>query len=381
MDNVIKTLDHLAFLPPRSLVLFDSVTLNISGDKAYNQGDLVEAIREYERAVLLDPTNTNALNSLGVAYAHQGRLEDAVVAFERVRGQAPEDFMASFNLGFALARLGRCEEAVREWEGLAERSTPDFDLYFHLASLYRDQKAYHKAYEWFRRAEGAPNKKGFIYRHLGETEELLGKGKEAMSWYKKALKHQPQNAFCLNRLGALYLDQGESIRVALSLCQQAVRIEPSKGAYWLTLGQALLANRQPKKALEAFQKAMDLGAPLKEVYRLSGLTCRTLGRHQEARDFFYPCFKTGSAGPGFAKNSWRLTGKVESVGYSPAQSRRDVRDSPGNTKEGINPFSFWLLLPAARSFLRPYRRPIWVGLLGTQPPSALYKPPASLDKR
>jgi len=297
MENVIKTLDHLAFLPPRSLVLFDSVTLNISGDKAYDLGELEEAIREYERAVILDPGNLNALNSLGVAYAHQGRMEEAVGAFRQVLGQAPEDFMASFNLGFALVRLGRSEEAARLWEDLAEKSDPDFDLYYHLGCLYRDGRDYPRAYAWFRRAEEAPNRKGMIYRHLGETLEHLGKGKEAMVWYKKALKHQPQNAFCLSRLGTLYLDQQESIRVALSLCRQAVRIEPARGTYWLALGRALLANDRPQEALEVFHKAADRGAPLKETYRLLGQTCRVLGRQKEAREFFVLALKQDPEDP------------------------------------------------------------------------------------
>jgi tetratricopeptide (TPR) repeat protein len=291
LDNAVKALDHLAFLGPGSLVVFDSVTLNISGDKYYGRGELEEAVRDYERALILDPENSNALNSLGVTYANQGRLQPAVEAFQRVLQLSGDDFMASFNLGFALAGLGRAQEAIQVWEELARRSETDFDLAYHLGRLYREAKAYDRAYEWFRKAEEAPNKKGAIYRALGEIEELREKYKEAMIWYKKALKNNPQNAFCLSRLGSLYLQQGESIRVALSLCQQATRIEPDMGIYWMNLGKALFRNGSPQKATEAFQKALDKGGPMKELYRLLGLSFRTLGRHQTAQEFFIKALK------------------------------------------------------------------------------------------
>ncbi len=256
LDNTIKALDHLAFLGPGSFVAFDSVSLNISGDKLYNHGDIHGAVREYERALFLDPNNINALNSLGVCYANQDHLEKAIESFRRILALSPDDFMASFNLGFSLARMGNKEKAIQIWEALSEKNSSNFDLAFNLGRLHREQGDLTKANYWFKRAEETPDKKGFIYRTLGESEESLGKGREAMSCFRKALKYNPQDAFCLSRLGALYLQQGESIKVALSLCQQATRIEPTKGIYWMNLGKALLMNDFPQKAVDALHQAL-----------------------------------------------------------------------------------------------------------------------------
>jgi len=291
LDNTIKALDHLAFLGPGSFVAFDSVSLNISGDKLYNHGDIHGAVREYEKALFLDPNNTNALNSLGVCYANQGQLEQAIESFQRVLTISPDDFMASFNLGFSWARLGRNKEAILIWEDLAKKKDANFDLAYHLGRLYWEQGSFTQAYHWFKRAEETPDNKVFIYRVLGESEEALGKGIEAMMWYKKALKNNPQNAFSLSRLGTLYLQQGESIKVALSLCQQATRIEPTKGSYWMNLGKALLMNDFPKRAVNALHQALARGEQSREVYRLLGLSFRTLGKHKEAQDCFIEALK------------------------------------------------------------------------------------------
>ncbi len=291
LDNAIKTMGHLAFLGPGSIVVFDSVTLNISGDKMYNHGDIKGAVREYEKALLLDPANLNALNSLGVCHANLGQLGQAVETFQRIQTLSPEDFMASFNLGFSYARLGEVEKALLTWEALAEKDGANFDLAYHLGRLYREQKDLPRALSWFKKAEDAADKKGFIYRVLGECEESLGKPKEATAHFKKALKIHPQDAFSLSHLGALYLSQGESIKVALSLCQQATRIDPEKGPYWLNLGKALLANGFPKRAVNALNQALSCGDELEEVYRLLGLAFHTLGKERESQDCFLEALK------------------------------------------------------------------------------------------
>lgn len=291
LDNALKALDHLAFLGPGSIVLFDSLSLNISGDTLFNHGDIQGAIREYERALILDGNNVNVLNSLGVCYANLGQLEQAVDSFQRVLDLSPNDFMAAFNLGFAFVRRGMVEKALSIWEDLAQNNPVTFDLAYHLGRLYREQGKLPEALSWYKTAEGAPDKKGFIYRVLGEQEEMLGKRKEAISNFKKALKINPQDAFSLNGLGSLYLQQGESIKVALSLCQQATRIEPSKGQFWLTLGKAFLMNDFPKRSVNALQKALALGEGSKETYRLLGLSFRVLNKHKESQECFIEALK------------------------------------------------------------------------------------------
>ncbi|MEW6184424.1 MAG: tetratricopeptide repeat protein, partial [Thermodesulfobacteriota bacterium] len=66
---------------------------------------------------------------------------------------------------------------------------------------------------------------------------------------------------------------------------------PDIGVYWMNMGKALLMNQLPQKAAEAFQKALDRGGPPKDLYRLLGLSFRTLGRHQTAQEYFIKALK------------------------------------------------------------------------------------------
>ena len=81
LDNAIKALYHAGFCGHRAIVVFDAVSLNISGDRLYNQGDIAGAISEFSIAARLDPANANVFNSLGVAYGVMGNYPKALEAF------------------------------------------------------------------------------------------------------------------------------------------------------------------------------------------------------------------------------------------------------------------------------------------------------------
>ena len=79
-NNACKALDHGTFLGPGSIVPLDAVSLNISGDRHYQLGEMDMAITEYSAAIELDHSNTNVRNSLGVCFAE---LDDRSAARAR----------------------------------------------------------------------------------------------------------------------------------------------------------------------------------------------------------------------------------------------------------------------------------------------------------
>ena len=119
----------------------------------------------------------------------------------------------------------------------------------------------------------------------------LGQGKEAMAYYKKALKVQPQDALALSQLGSLYLERGESLGVALSLCLQATRIDPQKSSYWFNLGKAYFQNQSPKEAIHSFNQALTGGENSQEIYKLLGLSYSQIGKRKEAKSSFREALK------------------------------------------------------------------------------------------
>ncbi|MFW6005424.1 MAG: tetratricopeptide repeat protein, partial [Desulfonatronovibrionaceae bacterium] len=52
---------------------FDSLTLTVSADRLFTQGDLFRAMEEYELALADDDSNILARNSLAICYGRLGR--------------------------------------------------------------------------------------------------------------------------------------------------------------------------------------------------------------------------------------------------------------------------------------------------------------------
>ena len=72
VENARKALVHASFFGPGSVVAFDAVSLNISGDAMYQAGDVTGAAKEFERGLEIDPREENLHNSLGVCFGVQG---------------------------------------------------------------------------------------------------------------------------------------------------------------------------------------------------------------------------------------------------------------------------------------------------------------------
>ncbi len=89
------------------------------GNEYLASGHLVEAAREFEKAVKVEPGNYEALNSLGAVLSSIGQYERAVEYFERAVAVNDTLIEAHYNLGKALALSKRYREALDQFRKAA----------------------------------------------------------------------------------------------------------------------------------------------------------------------------------------------------------------------------------------------------------------------
>ncbi|CAO0822765.1 Tetratricopeptide repeat protein [Desulfarculales bacterium] len=241
LDNAAKALVHAGFLEPGAVVVFDAVSLNISGDELFGQGRLREAIREYEKALLLSPQEPNVLNSLGVCYGHLGQADKALEFFQRVLTVAPQDFMAHYNLGYALMSQGRLAEARHNLEQSLRLSPDHADTLFQLGRLAQGEGQLETALDLLGRVSRQPDCRRAVHRHLGEALITAGRFSEAEESFNQAVKANPNDADALASLAGLYLDRGANREIALSLARRARKLDPQASRHLRVLAQALAA--------------------------------------------------------------------------------------------------------------------------------------------
>lgn len=295
--NARKALLHTAFYGRDTATVFDALSLNVSGDIYYNDGDLVRAVKEYLKGLRLDPVNINLLNSLGEAYARLNRHRQALQIFARILAIEPNHYMALFNQGAVLAAIGDDRSAlavfekamqVRDGQPDLPVPAPHFDLLFQLGRLYCRNGRYNEAIALLGQATGADKEtvpgsgQGLLLRYLGEAHLMLGNNRQAISVLQRALRLNARDAVSLGMLGVLYGLENQGDDIALSLCRQAVDIDEGWATGWLFLAWIEDRLNQWPDALKSLQFCLKCNRKNRTALLLKGRILSRTGQQKKA---------------------------------------------------------------------------------------------------
>lgn len=299
LKNTLKALLHASFLEPNSVVVFAALSLNISGDAYFAEGDWFAAVKEYRRGLRWAEHDTNLLNSLGVTYAMLNRTTAAIESFRRVLAVDPDNFVACYNCGLGMQATGQFGEAVdlfsRALEAYDGNDADEKSVYGDLCyqygvSLFKTGD-YRCCVEvltrWYE--EQKPNHgAGGCCRFIGSSHYHLHHLAEAGHWLQRALAYDETDAESLSLLGAVYLKQGEGDEIALRLLEKAVEMTENKEVgLVLRWAQGLQACGHLEQALLQFRRCgaqkqtrREAWQGLRDIYRQQGKD-RLADRYQE----------------------------------------------------------------------------------------------------
>lgn len=259
LDNAQKALDHADFFGADSCVAFDSVSLNISGDKFYQAGNLEDAMNEYYLALKLDENNANVHNSLGVCYGIKEDLENALSEFKTAIRLAPGENMAVYNAGYVHFLKKEYTTALEYFQKAEQIDNMVFELAFQTGRIYLELNQSEPAKKYLEKATALNPKSAAAFRLLGDTYTNLDRISDAITAYKTALKLNPEDAEALSALGFSYEIQEKNADIALMFCRQGIEIDPENGLFRHRLGRLYLNRNRVEEALDQFQKARELG--------------------------------------------------------------------------------------------------------------------------
>jgi tetratricopeptide (TPR) repeat protein len=295
LANCRKALLHAAFFGAGAVVAFDAISLNISGDIYYGDGDLPSAVREYRRGLVCEAGNVNLLNSLGVAYAMLDRHALARESFKKALAVEPNNFMSLYNLGLGEALRGNMQRGVQCFEQAilvhCEEDGPEVkkDLQFQLAKLYCRLGLFSKAYALLMEGHAACNDQhsaGPALRYLGESCFGLGQNSEAKIWLQMALRFNEFDPDALGLLGQVYLEEGEGNEIALTLCEKSVELNPSDTGLRLRLAKVQISCGLLTQARLNLTKCLGDRRIQAEAQFCIGRIYQNLGRKKQAKRWF-----------------------------------------------------------------------------------------------
>ncbi len=293
VGNAQKALAHATLLGPASIVVFDNISLNVSGDVYFAEGDWAAAAREYRRGLLLAPTDVNLLNSLGVTYGMMNRTVEALKQFDQVLQVEPDNFMALYNRGLGSQSVGRHQEAVASFSSaraVFDAADDDaanviddllFQLGFSQFCLGLYQSCIETFQSWHQRRPDSRSVDGCC-RYIGIAYYRLEQLDQAVPWLQRALVYDEFDAESLSLLGELYLLQGEGDEIALRFCEKAVEIDERNTELVLRWGKVLAATGRYDEALKQVRHCTKARKTRVEAGHVLGTIYHRLGRRQQA---------------------------------------------------------------------------------------------------
>jgi tetratricopeptide (TPR) repeat protein len=176
-----------------------------------NNNNLDEAIKQFNKALALDPKHFQSLNALGLAYSMKGNLQQAEKSFLKCLEISPSFMEARNNLGMIYQETGFLDKAEEEFKKvLTDPNYSSKELpYYNLARLYSQRQNWETALFYADKAIQTNARYHLAHNLRGYVLESQGKLAEAIESYKQAVKLVPGDVTYKFNLAAAYFNNGE----------------------------------------------------------------------------------------------------------------------------------------------------------------------------
>ncbi len=177
------------------------------GASLYWLGDNQGAMENYEKAIKIDPKNDVAWQLEGISLARDGRLNDALERFIKSYNINPSRGDTAMNISSVYFSIGNTSKAT-EYARKAISLDPKNPLYYYQLGLIKFyEENFEEALKNFKTAcEIEPSYQDAVLWY-GISLEVLGKDKEAIKKYEKAIDLKPRDFFARYKLALLSLKQ------------------------------------------------------------------------------------------------------------------------------------------------------------------------------
>ncbi len=218
-----------------------------------------------EDSIAKSPGKARHRNNLGILFDRGQMPHLAIREFEKASVLDPEFLPAYNNLGRIYAKQKKFELARKYFRQALEKQPNYFDANLNLAELYYRHGDLESAFAQFRRASDLRPQAFYPYLRLGDIYRHLKKFDEAGQAYQQAVRYNRGSLEARFALGNLYLDTGDFPQ-AIKVYQELLVMFPGFGGAHNTLGIAYAQSGFADQAEGYFKKALELDPEDPSVY-------------------------------------------------------------------------------------------------------------------
>jgi len=246
-----------------------------------NLGRWEEALQDFDRAIQLDHNYTAAYSNRASTYHRLGRYEEALRDVNCALDIDPTCIAAYANRGLTYSDLKRYEEALRDYEQVIEIKPDEANAYYNRGGIYSDLGRYEEALRDYEQViKIKPGDAAAYYNHGGICSNL-SRYEEALQDFIHALQLDPNNSVAYCRRAGIYSNLGR-YEEAIRDFSNAIQLEPNDAAYYASRGTAFQCLGRYEEALEDYDRAIEIEPNNIASYANRGNVYDSLDRYEEA---------------------------------------------------------------------------------------------------
>ena len=226
-------------------------------------GRYEDAVHVLQKALALDPINSDAYRELAKTYQQMGRLRDAESTYMNAIAVRPGYWGTHNELGGFYYRSGRYAEAEKEFRSVVDLTPDNPRGYKNLGVIAYSRKRYEEAAKMYEKSV-AIKPSDAAYSNLGAVYYTLGQYADAARYYEKAVQMNGHESQWWHNLAGAYQASGESqkaraaFRQTADLAEKELRVNPRDPVLLLLLADAYSYLNQPQRARQLLRQALAL---------------------------------------------------------------------------------------------------------------------------
>jgi Flp pilus assembly protein TadD len=191
----------------------------------------------------------------GEAAYRARKYGDAAAIFERHVTGRPDSVVGQFMLGMSAWKSNDVARAEKAFDAALAVDPGHVKSLVNLSRVLIEQKRCDEAIALLTKANEIEPTSGEVHRLLGRAYHVQGRTEAAETAYRDAIAGDERDAWSMNNLGLLLLEQQRS-EEALPLLVQAVELRKDVPAFHNNLGMALEHTGSYSAAAEAYKDAL-----------------------------------------------------------------------------------------------------------------------------
>jgi protein O-GlcNAc transferase len=234
------------------------------GANLFSNGDIREAIKVFEEALIYKPSSVAAHFNLGLCYQKEGKGEKAIFHFEQSLLYEPHDFEALNNLGNLYLNKGGLEKAKEVYQKAIIINPRFSEGFYNLGVTYQQLGENDKAILNYKKSLHLNPRNEKVLNNLAVAYKKIGKTQEAIKTFNKALNVNPDMPMTLSNLGALL--HFRNTREAYTYLKHAVEIDPTNVGAIYNLATVEQTLDLIPESITSYKKVIELDPKFEQAY-------------------------------------------------------------------------------------------------------------------